>query len=230
MNGFLNNLLDNLDMLRNAKKTLFLLFFMMSCDSSRKEESQIQDFLYKQIGKDEYYKIHNMMLDSLKNWEKAKLKTYLALRLYSHELNTLVCFNKLKNKLITSILFKCDVPNCVQENIWYFYGVNIKGKWYFFSGPTIVLPRPSNSLDVVPSFKKLHEIAMKQIYGGYLKPKGFLGLGGYEINEDFFQDLTSVAWYPGAKPQTQDEWDKIYLKIVEENWAKKDTTVYKSDQ
>ena len=139
-------------------------------------------------------------------------------------------FQQTKNKLITSILFKCDVPNCVQENIWYFYGVSIKGKWYFFSGPTMVLPRPSNSLNVVPSFENLHEIAMKQIYRGYLKPKGFLGLGDYEINEGFFQDLTSVAWYPGAAPKNQPEWDAIYLKIVQDNWSKQDTTVYKPDQ
>ena len=69
---------------------------MMNCDSSRKEESQFQAFLHKHVGKDEYYKIHNMMLDSLKSWEKANLKVYLALRLYSHKLDTLVCFNKLK--------------------------------------------------------------------------------------------------------------------------------------
>jgi len=208
----------------------------MSCDSSRKEEKsnsslasekQIQDFLYKHVGRDEYYRIHDMMLDSLKNWEKANLKGYLALHLYSHKLDTLICFNKLKNKLITSILFKCDVPNCVQENIWYFYGVNIKEKWYFFSGPTIVLPRASNSLNVVPSFSELHKIAFEEIFSGYLKEND---KGKWEINESFFSDLTSGAWYVYGwpVPKTQNDWDKVYLWWVNRNWQKRDTTIYKS--
>jgi len=73
---------------------------------------------------------------------------------------------------------------------------------------------------------------MKQIFSGYLKPKGFLGLGGYEINDKFFYDLTSSAWYNPDEftPQTQNDWDEIDLRIIQDSWEKRDTTDYKPTQ
>lgn len=105
----------------------------------------------------------------------------------------------------------------------YFYGVRIKGGWYFFKGPNIFLPRQYYQKDVHKplSFSKLHEIAMQEIFNGYLIQNA---KSIWEINDRFFSDFTSGAWYRWKRPNTQAQWDSVYLIIANNVWkyGKKD--------
>jgi hypothetical protein len=88
---------------------------------------------------------------------------------------------------------------------------------YFFSGPTLVLPREYYQKDTPLSFEKLKQIATDHIYRRYLiKNKQ----GNWEINERFFSDLTSVAWCTDCV--TQEQWDSAYIQQVHMNWNKRD--------
>jgi hypothetical protein len=233
MNGFLtSNPMTPKDMLLQGIKMLLLSIVIvgfMSCQN-KSNKTQYIEMSKRIIGNNMYEFVYKSANDSIENWSKNRLIGFKA-EYYTHwQLDSLICFNVKKDKCIMSILIQ--ESQTTSNGLDYLYGVKINKKWYFFSGPYIYLPDEmfDNTNNKPLSFEKLHEIAMKQIYQGYLKPNGFLGLGGYEINEDFFQDLTSIAWYPGSAPKNQAEWDAIYLKIVQENWAKRDTTVYRPDQ
>ena len=177
------------------------------------------------IGHDNYIEVYKSANDSLNSFASNRLYNFKDITQTKWILDSLICFNSSRDKYIIS--FNVTYGNEASNGLNYLYGINVKSKWYFIRGQHIFIQSENYGYasNTPLSFEKLHEIAMKQIYAGYQKPKVF-GLGGYEINEGFFQDITSVAWYPGAAPQTQVEWDKIYLKIVGENWAKKDTTIY----
>jgi hypothetical protein len=66
---------------------------------------------------------------------------------------------------------KCQkYKTCNAEDLHFLYEAKISGKWYFFLGATLYLPRNMYQKDThTPlSFAKLHEIALKEIYEGYL--------------------------------------------------------------
>lgn len=218
---------------QGIRKPLYLLvsFFALSCNDDNQTNALLNVSLSIVDGKD-YRKIYNQANDSLKNWTYNRLETYSNQSINEWQLDSLVCFNRTGDKCMLAILSRTTFfKSSNSDGLDYFYGVKIGNKWYFFKGPSIVLPRElyQDNTDTPLSFKKLHEIAMKEIYAGYLKPKGFMGLGGYEINDNFFHDLTSIAWYAGAAPTTQAQWDAIYLKIIRENWLKRDTLIYKPE-
>lgn len=112
-------------------------------------------------------------------------------RFSNWKLNNLLCFNKKKEKCVMAIMNQDS--KLLSNSLNIFYGVKIKNKWYFFYGPTIY-PDPYNEHGVF-SFEKLHEIAMKEVFSGYLKKKdrGFwnnmFGKTEWEINDDFFKAI-----------------------------------------
>jgi hypothetical protein len=173
------------------------------------------------IGQDEYWEIYNKVNDSIDNWRINNLGLY---KYFSKEkglnfkVDSILCYNKERNKFITSIFSQC-LSDCVSDDIWYFYGVKIRGIWYFFGGATLVLPREYYQEDIhTPlSFEKLKQIATWNIYRRYLKKNT---QGEWVINERFFSDLTSGAWCSDCV--TQEQWDSAYIRQVNRNWSKRD--------
>jgi hypothetical protein len=235
MDGYLLNPLDSLVMLhQNRAFLLVLIFLVFNCTSNEKRdenylskniasEAQIIKFSENLIGEDKYLEIGKDVSDSIMNWIDNELSAYVALKLYPHKLDSIMCFNKSKNKFITAILFQCSIPECRQENIWYFYGIKIADKWYFYAGPTMVIPRDPKNLTTPTSFTKLHEIAMDNIFKGYLKKNK--ETGEWEINEDFFARFYERDAY-NFPFTTQEAWEESWLKLMRENWHKRDTTNY----
>lgn len=65
-------------------------------------------------------------------------------------------------------------------------------------------------------FDKLHEIAVEEVFINYLKKNR--ETNDWDINDAFFADLTSKAWWlDGVEPANQTEWNKIYKRIFMEN-------------
>jgi hypothetical protein len=217
-------------MLHRVNKIIVLLIILnfISCNNEQKELKEKRNEAINKsisiIGYDSYYDVYNKANDSIIVWVENQLASYLGKRLNDCQLDSLICFNNNADKCVMAILTRATFFNdAVIDNINIFNGVRIKTSWYFFSGGTLVLPREYYQEDIhTPlSFEKLKELAMKNIFGTYLKN----GKNGeLEINDKFFSDLTSGAWCTDC--ETQEEWDSVYLSVIRKNWEKRDNTVY----
>lgn len=209
---------------RNRDKFFITLIIMWSCQNiSEKKERSVSETDYmrvsKSIAKTEYLEVYKQAKDSLTFFANNGLKFYKTCKDNECLVDSLICFNRNNNKMITAILHKNTFfKDQTADGVEFYYGVKIKSKWYFFSGPYIPLPRSgygySNS-EPMP-FSKLHEIAMNEIFSGYLKKDSS---GEFVIEDSFFSDLTSGAWYiDGVVPKNEEDWNKMYLKIVKNKW------------
>ena len=96
-------------------------------------------------------------------------------------IDSLLCFNTKGDRLISAKLMQ-QLNNDVADGIDFMYGEKINNKWYFFSGAYITIPRnmlKDHPINKPLSYQQLHQIALKEVYGGYLKSNG-------EINEAWF--------------------------------------------
>jgi hypothetical protein len=159
--------------------------------------------------------------DSIRTWLKNNLLPYRYLQYNEWRLDSLICFNKSIDRCVMSIMVKAiRYKTSVQDGLEILYGAKIINQWFFFNGASVVLPREFYQKDIhTPlSFEKMHEIALKEVFGGYLTPEG-------EINEQFFKDhFENSGW--GLTNGKKEDYEKIYLQKVNNNWywAKKDTS------
>ena len=190
----------------------------------------------KQIGESTYTTIYNKANDSLNIWIKSELKGSLNLKVNTWKLDSLLCFNRNSDKLIGSVGVQLTkYADTDHDGMYYFYGIKIKDEWFFFFGPYLVLLRENYQSDphTPLSFARLHQIAMQEIFRGYLKKKdkGFWGnifqKQEWEINERFFNrlDERDAYNYPFT---TQEAWEESWMRLMRENWAHRDTTNYKN--
>lgn len=169
-----------------------LLFLTIACNQTEKKnrerEVEILEISKRSIGgKDEYDKLYNQCLDSLNAWCSAKLLGYESVWSdRSYRLDSTLCFNRGKDRMVTAILVQCNESICEADAVKYFYGAKIKGQWYFFKGGgTMVVIREHYQKDIhTPvSFEKLHELAMDEMLRGYIKRNKD---GEWEVNDAFF--------------------------------------------
>lgn len=207
----------------NFKALFFVIIISsFSCGSNKDNQALYEKFIERNSNTRLVYELAS---DTISSWCENRLDEVEGMCRWKYNFDSLICINSEANKVISSLHIQCTDPGCLQEELKYFYGVKIREKWYFFLGPSITLPREYYQKDIhTPlSFEKLHEIAMKEIYSGYLKKNW---KGNWEINDDFFSDLTSVAWCVDCK--TQADWDEAYMNQVRLNWSKRDTSIIKS--
>jgi hypothetical protein len=167
------------------------------------------------------------MDDSLHIWASKNLDAYLDCKLYGWQIDSLICLNSSANKCVASLLMKVDLSKSTADGVDFLYGTKIENQWYFFRGPSIHLPREYYQKDThTPlSFEKLHEIAMKEIFSGYLKKDK---ASKWEINERFFDQVVPKSNEPVASGfgecftcKSQEEY---VMYIVRKNWQYRDTT------
>jgi hypothetical protein len=217
-----------------------LLFLTIACNQTEKKnrerEVEILEISKRSIGgKDEYDKLYNQCLDSLNAWCSAKLLGYESVWSdRSYRLDSTLCFNRGKDRMVTAILVQCNESICEADAVKYFYGAKIKGQWYFFKGGgTMVVIREHYQKDIhTPvSFEKLHELAMNNMLRGYVKKSKE---GKWEINDAFFTSLMeNVGWGDFNKQSHQDTvaygkrftnrkeyFESIYMGIVKSFWLK----------
>jgi hypothetical protein len=195
-----------------------------------RDKMRIQYYTFSKnlVREKEYNAVVKNANDSLENWIANGLPTYKYIADSEHKIDTLFCFNSKKNKCISCIISKGykdrdhtdkDYRD-VQGSLDYLYGVKIKKKWFFFNGPTVIIPRNyfyTKNIQKPFTFDQLHNIAIRQIHNGYLKQRENSKV--YEINEDFFSDITSGAYCTDCK--TQQEYDTFFLNYIRTNWITK---------
>lgn len=190
--------------MKYIKKILGLLLFFLLLSACKQDNIQIDyiDVSKKNIGKSNYHIIYSSAKDSVESWVENDLGLYGYFKKYNrgYQLDSLLCFNTKRDKMIGALLINHKIfENASLDDIWFFYGVKIKNQWFFFNGADITLPREYYQKDIhTPlSFEKLHEIAIKEVFSGYLKKKdkGFwnniFGKKDYEINDAFFKGMES---------------------------------------
>jgi len=250
MVGYLQEYLLKTDTLNQDKDKLMykyctlivLIVILVGCSQNNKHSDQTYLLTTESqgiIGKKDYNCVYSQIIDSMKNWSTNKLYAYRITN-ESWNIDSLLCFNKQRNKFITALKYRITSTSTDHDGIIFFYGVKIRGEWYFFTGASIHLPREYYQKDTnTPlSFAKLHEIAMKEVFGGYLiekKMKKNLGWWKniftpeydytYEINERWFDYHFKMGWgnYKNDRfitPSTQEEWDSIYIEKALSIWRK----------
>lgn len=219
---------------RDRKAIRYLLFVLLLSTQScvNKPDANYKEFSTKLIGVSEYNKVFQMCSDTLYIWKLHKICGSLD-SIYSISiLDSILCFNRDKTRLITCILNKNidEKQKPTADGIFYLYGEKINGLWYFFKGPFIVIPREmvkNHPINKPLSNQQLHQIALKEVYGGYLTNKG-------EINEAWFishfegngwgdfnkQDAESDWFLKGRRYKTKKEYyEAAHLDKVANNWC-----------
>jgi hypothetical protein len=206
-----------MDILEKGKLLLWLFFIAIinSCGGRNDEkdlkkqakEVEIKINTFNATYVPEFQNIRLQLLDSMKNWRRLDIKPIL--RFYPYQIDTLICFNNAKDKLITTLnsSISTKAEDTFSDQILYIYGTKIRGRWYFFSGPGMVIQREKNKPS---SFIKLHELAVDYVFQHYLYQDK---TGVLKINDSFFSDFTSAAWGVSGwpKPKTKYDYDKVYL-------------------
>lgn len=220
------------------KKIIILTFFTLIFSCKNNQTLDYEKFSSELIGKIEYEKVHKNARDSINIWVNSNLGFYGGFKEYNrgYRLDPILCFDSEKNKLVGAILINHKVEeNAAQDDIWFFYGAKIENKWYFFTGATIVLPREMYQKDVTKplSFEKLHEIALKEVFSGYLKEKEkpfwvFWKPVEYEVNEAWFDYHFNPGSYYFNPTDTKREKliseslrDSLLMLNVMDNWRDK---------
>ena len=188
-------------MLNHVNKclTLVLLGSVVACyqgeQESKERNQKILQLSKTIIGRQEYDKLYKQVSDSLDLWCSAKLPAYESVWYYNYRLDSVLCFNSSKNRMVTGILIQCDKSTCQMDDVEYFYGAKIKGQWYFFrGGGTMAVLRENYQKDIRSplSFEKLHELAMSNMFRGYIKKNA---AGEWEINDAFFtHHFEGLGW------------------------------------
>jgi hypothetical protein len=203
------------------KQRIRMFFILMSiifcsCDNRNEEDKSFLE-VSKKIATTQYNLVYKNAKDSIMLWVEYNLVTYKAQKHCNWQLDSLICFNSHVNKCIMAIAKQ--ESKVVNNSLNYFYGIKIENKWYFFRGATVILfsEHYGQVRRTALTFAKMHEIALKEIFGGYLTKDG-------KINEAWFDyHFYNVGLCGDCK--TPKEFEKAYLQKVANNWygATKDT-------
>ena len=206
--------------LNRGIRFLFFSFFIFSCERNKDEK------LYK-INENSL-QVRQMAIDSIKSWRDNSLGLYNYLKNKKWYIDSTIAFNNDSSRIICAFMSNNnDDIKATSDAICYFYGEKINGNWCFFRGAGIVIPREmvkDQPINEPLSYQQLHQIALKEVYGGYLNKDG-------EINEAWFiSQFEGAGWgkYPetleDVKKLTRTDYEKRHLDKVRNNWygAKKD--------
>ena len=180
-------------------------------------------------------KIYQNLCDSFEVWKLNKLQSMSAELLYEYKLDSLLCLNKQKNRLITCRFLMVNIPESTSDDLQFIYGEKIDSNWIFFRGSSIVIPRSlieGHDSHKPLSYQQLHRIALKEVYSGYIDQNG-------NINEKWFNaHFESSGWGGFVKPGRQDDpflhgaicntkkeyYEAVHLQSAKNNWVARDTT------
>ncbi|MBK9285262.1 MAG: hypothetical protein IPM51_13255 [Sphingobacteriaceae bacterium] len=224
-------------MLKKEIKLIILFFLLLSCNNLQQKDNTD---LYFQVSinssSDTVYKeVQNNINDSVFHWRINKLSEYTQeIGVTDFIVDSLICFNKSANKIIVATLWRTYVNPSPTAAIGKLLGEKIGDKWYFFSSSSsIFIPNEMKKKDTTSyfSYQQLHEIALKEVYSGYL-------ING-QINENWFKaHFEGIAWGDFKNQGPENDWylkgrrfktekefcEAMHLSNVKNNWLKRDTT------
>lgn len=218
-------------MLNLGKKIIILILYLLlvKCDTKVDNFDLLYNKSTNAVGKNEYINIYNKLNDSINIWVLNKLKNSESECFYNFRIDSLLCFNNDTNRFISCRHLYVNIPEATSDDLQFIYGQKINYKWYFFKGPSIVIPRSmikNHPTNQPFSYNQLHQIALTEVYGGYLKGNG-------KINEDWFTEHFENAAYGDFNNQQASDWflkgkrfrtkkeyfEFVHLEKVRNNWG-----------
>ncbi len=158
--------------------SLIVLIFLFKC-VNKKEEPKFPSICSSNFN----YNLRNHIIDSINLWKINSIEPYEYLEKKKWFIDSILAFNNDTSRFICAYLYdNNDNTTSLNDGMCFFYGEKISNKWFFFKGAGIIIPRSmiKNQPTNIPlTYQQLHQIALKEIYGGYLNSKG-------EVNEDWF--------------------------------------------
>ena len=224
-------------MLRKENKSVVLLILLMiltGCTTKNTDKQNlIENNLFKIsqniVNKEQYFDVYNKLNDSLNTWSLNNLGYYQYCgKSKNCFIDSLLCFNTKGNRFVTGKLMQQLLKEGVADDIDFILGEKINNQWYFFSGANIFIPRSmvaNQPLNKPLSYAQLHQIALKEVYGGYLNKDG-------TINEHWFiSHFEGAGWVnwddtpEKIKSYTRKDYEQFHLKVIRNNWngVKKDS-------
>ncbi|MBY0244735.1 MAG: hypothetical protein K2Q03_04700 [Sphingobacteriaceae bacterium] len=221
---------------RGIKVFIFLVIItsLYACRDKKKELLEKRK-LYTKVatqiaGKKTYDSIYKAANDTIKKAIKNRLSAYFTFIGEDWYLDSLICFNKKMNRCVMALSTTEGKEN--QDAMNYFYGVKVAEKWYFFPGSGQYILFHNSYKDFIDksfSTEILHEIAMENIFGGYLKQNK---KGIWEVNEKWFEYhfggagwdcgyISKQGWIDTCSNKT---FENLILEKMHKTWQRKDTT------
>jgi len=230
-------------LIRDKKFFLFLLMFfvLFSCKNKKKEQNAEKEqtrlfnvFSKKQVTKSTYNSVYEQANDSVKEWVNHNLKGYKYVKINTWQIDSLICFNQKADRCIMALCKQSTFyKDQDADGITFLYGAKIMKRWYFFSGAFIIIPREmyvsKDEICTPLSFAKLHEIAMEEVFNGYLKKNK---QGEWEVNDNWFKNYFEGSGWGDFNRQSSNDWflkgrrfktekeyyEACYLQKVKNNW------------
>ena len=204
-----------------SRANSYILFILILSFNGCAPGSRSNEFFktsQKVVGKVKYEAIYKLAKDNLDNWITSKLFAVKVSPGNSYHLDSLICLNK-DGRLISCIHLYMNEKNSNSDGLNYFSGEKINEKWYFYPGPFIVIPRSmvKGQNESIPlSYQQLHDIAIKEVYNGYLKSNGGID------DQWFTNQFEQVGICSDCK--TREDYQKNILTITAAMWVDRDTT------
>ncbi len=193
---------------------LIIIMINNSCFNNNNKEIDLKKRNIEFVGSNEYYKIYNSINDSVKLWSINQISNF---KYHPNSkfffADSILCFNSQKNKFISALLnFNMDNEN--SDGIDFLYGFKSNENWYFLRGAYVVIPRDmlkNHPLHQPLSYQQLHEMALKNVYKGYLNPDGTIN------------DLMFEHYFPKKESEfkTHKEYERYYLALAKNVWLER---------
>jgi hypothetical protein len=217
---------------------LIILLLLTNCSENLIERNRkFKNASINVIGQSNYDSITKRCMDTIVMWKINSVYGSIDTTYNTTFLDSLLCFNTKKNRVITCILIQHTGENrrAISDGMDYLFGEKINKQWYFFTGGSFVIPRTMakehKNLAQPLSYGELHEIALKEIYSGYLNGNG-------EINESWFtyhfenaafgifENQPSQDWILKGKrfSNKKDFFEYMHLLRSHSIWSRRDTT------
>lgn len=171
------------------------------------------------IGSNNYIDLYKKINDTIETWVLNKFQIVEAESRYRHKVDSLMCISSDSTRLITCMHIYVDLSDAVSDNLQFYYGEKINNNWFFFRGESVVILRSMIKDHLVNqplTYQELHEVALKEVYSGYLDRFG-------NINNAWFESyFENVGWCIDCK--TKEDYKKSRLESAIALWANRDTT------
>ena len=176
--------------------------------------------------------LRNAAIDTIQNWIDSDLDFTWGLRYNNWMVDSIILIDKSNNRAIGVLVKRC-FNQAEYDDIEYLNCEKRNGKWFFFEGATMVIPRSNyqKSLTEPLSFSMLSQIGRKQLLKGYY---GYFVLFPYFLwsKEERFADpfwgsendkIREISWVDRKKQQI--EGLVLSSKTPDPNPFSKQTTI-----
>ncbi|KAF2331737.1 hypothetical protein [Flavobacterium ginsenosidimutans] len=205
---------------------------------SEKEREIYFNYSKALMGEKEYFKVYNMAKDSVQNWAENKLRYSTTYKKFMF-LDTLICFNKEKNKCLLALGYHNygihssgvhkgeEVTHDIMNQ---FFGAKFKGKWFFYYGASIYLPRDYYQDDIHKplNWALMKQIAIEEVFRGYLievsSDNSSERRKKYKINNKLFIYMEANNG-DGTFGGGGNTFEEMVLRLVNENWRGERDTI-----